>query len=622
MRGICLWTLVVPLLALGACGGDVPPPETPARPVVTMPLEVLAPNPPLVLTGVAEPYREAEVSFEVSGRITFILDVGRTVQVNTTTRKGQEGNMAPEALGHRREVIAQIDDTAYRQRRDAAKLKLETALQGLKAQQLDLDEVAPAAVRRAEAQSEAAESEITSARASVASAESTKNTAGADLERNRKLLRDRQIPKAEFDQFQNAYDTAVANLQKAKASVQAAEQQLQALEATLTEAEAALRLKKVEVDQTNAQIAELRNALKQAQTDLDHCKLEAPFGGRITKIHASQGDFVAAGTPVLSLTLIDPIKVSVTVSADRERQIQPGSYATVTPAPTKNPEPDADDEKEEDEAVQLFGTVFEKGAVADPATRTFRIDVMVRNARRNRAKTGENGLTRIGFRQILPAVERHHDEGGPLYVCRECVATEKDTGKQVLYRLKGGKFARPRPAEMFEGRLDLERVEVNPIDGGPENFMQILNWSFQRMDPVEGYSIDYGDLFVRFEPPDVTLASIERGAVFDRYDWAIRPGDLVPVVFEGKASPRGIWVPDDAIRVENEKRSVFVVENGKARAVPVSVHESVGRLRRIEGEALKAGLRVVVVGMHYVHDGADVAVSKEASLSTLMGQGR
>ena len=41
---------------------------------------------------------------------------------------------------------------------------------------------------------------------------------------------------------------------------------------------------------------------------------------------------------------------------------------------------------EQDPAVVLNGTVFEKGAVADPATRTFRIEIMVRNARRGRAE--------------------------------------------------------------------------------------------------------------------------------------------------------------------------------------------------------------------------------------------
>lgn len=600
---------------LAACGEQPAPPEAPARPVVTLALEPFAPNPPMVLTGVAEPYREAEVSFEVSGRITAILDVGRTVEVTTEERKEAEGSLAASALSSTGEVLAEIDDTAYRQRRDAARLKLATAREGLKAQELDRDEVAPAAVRRAKAQRDAAESEIASARASVASAESTKNTALADLERNRKLLRDRQISPAEFDQYQNAYDTALANFQMAQAQVKTAQQQLVAYEATLAETEAALRLKQVEVDQTNAQIAELQIALEQAETDLGHCKLRAPFSGRITKIHASQGDFVAAGKPVLNLTLIDPIKVSVTVSADREREIQPGSHATVTPQVLEGGA-DAGEE------AQLFGTVFEKGAIADPATRTFRIDVMVRNARRNRADAGENGLTRIGFRQILPAVERNHGEGGPLYICRECVAIDKSSGKHVLYRLKGGKFARPRPARMFEGRLDLERVEVKPHADSSDDFMQILNWSFQHMEPTDGYSIEYGDLFVKFEPPQVTLESIQRGAVFDRYEWAIRPGDLVPVVFEAKPSPKGFWVPDDAIRVENEKRGVFAVENGKARAIPVSVHESVGRLRRIDGEALKAGLKIVIVGVHYVSDGAEVMVTKESSLKTLMGQGR
>jgi len=598
-------------LALAACGQAAPRAEAPPRPVVTIPLSRMAPSPPLAVTGVAEPYREAEVSFEVSGRITRLLDVGRTVEVTTMLKEGAEDDGGPDVLEHVGEVLAEIDKTSYRQRLQAAQLRLATARAGLEAQKLDLEQVAPKTVARAQAQRDSAETQIASARASVQSAESSRATTAADLARSVQLLRDKQISKAEFDQVQNAHDTAVANLAKAEAGLRSAEQQLEGYEASLAEAKASLDLKAANVGQTQAQIAEIAVSVAQAETDLERCTLRAPFGGRITAIHASQGDFVAAGRPVLRLTLIDPMKVSVTVSADRERLILPGSHARVRPKEFA----DFDTQYEE-----LFGTVFEKGAVADPATRTFRIEVMVRNARRRVAGDAEQGLTRIGFREILPAVERRFGEGGPLFVCRECCLHEGQ--KHALYRLKGGKFAQPRPARLFEGRLDLERVEVLPHADGPADFMQILNWSFQRVEAAPGFTLENGDLFVNFDRDDLTAASIEQGAVFDRFEWAIRPGDLVPVTFDVERRPEGFWVPDDAIRVQGEQRSVFAVEDGKAREIPVSVHESSGRLRRIEGAGLEVGRRLVVLGVHYVFDGADVTVAREGNLDTYTGQAR
>lgn len=618
-----LASVLVPLLVLASgCGGQPPPAKASPRPVVAMALEILAPNPPLLVTGVAEPYREAEVSFEVSGRITSILDVGRTVEFKSrektpaeieeevARRKATGQDMEswePEPLEHTGDVMAQIDDTSYFQRLEAARFKLETIKKALGAQRLDLEQLVPATIARAKAQRDAAESEIASARATVASAESNMVTARADRDRNQKLLEDRQISRAEFDQYQNAYATAAANLEKAQAGLQAAQQKAAASEAALTEAQAARLVKAEQVAQTESQRAELEIAVQQARTDLERCLLRAPFVGRVTAVYASQGDFVAAGQPVLRLTLIDPIRVSATVSADRERQILPGSHVRVQPKGL---------EAFETEHEELFGTVFEKAAVADAATRTFRIDVMVRNARRRLADPGLGQAAKIRFRELLPAVDHYHGEGGPIYICHSCCVKTED-GKYVVYRVKGGKFGQPRPRGLFLQRLQLERIEIRLVSGGPEEFMQILNWSFRHVEPVEGFTLEHGDLLINFKHLDPE--AVEKGLVLERFQWAIRPGDLVPLLFDVEPSPEGFWVPDDAIRARNEERSVFAIEGRTAREIPVTVHESCGRLRRIEGQDLEPDLKLVVLGVHYLFDGAEVVVSRQVDLETLLG---
>ena len=131
-------------------------------------------------------------------------------------------------------------------------------------------------------------------------------------------------------------------------------------------------------DEASAQLAASRAAvraaeqqLEQATEDLGDAVLNAPFSGRITAVHIAEGAVVSAGTPVVTLTLMDPVQVQVEVSADDERAIKTGDRAIIYPK----------DPLQGGQRVPINGIVFEKGAVADPQLRTFRIDLIVRLTR-------------------------------------------------------------------------------------------------------------------------------------------------------------------------------------------------------------------------------------------------
>ena len=89
----------------------------------------------------------------------------------------------------------------------------------------------------------------------------------------------------------------------------------------------------------------------------------------------------------------------------------------------------------------------------------------------------------------------------------------------------------------------------------------------------------------------------------------LRPRDLVPVRFDLAPAPKGFYVPGTAITLIGDAYHVFRVEDGVARATPVSLHESVEGRRRIEGESIAQGIRVIVGGVHYVSDGQPVSVT-------------
>ncbi|MCP5070579.1 MAG: hypothetical protein GY946_28780, partial [bacterium] len=102
--------------------------------------------------------------------------------------------------------------------------------------------------------------------------------------------------------------------------------------------------------------------------------------------------------------------------------------------------------------------------------------------------------------------------------------------------------------------------------------------------------------------------------VMVRYEWAVRPGDLVPVIFRSEAAPHGIWVPDAAIVALNDAHTIYSVTDGVAKALEVTVHESVGRMRRVEGAGVTDGITIVMIGSQYLFDGAKVSVTREIDL--------
>ena len=74
-------------------------------------------------------------------------------------------------------------------------------------------------------------------------------------------------------------------------------------------------------------------------------------------------------------------------------------------------------------------------------------------------------------------------------------------------------------------------------------------------------------------------------------------------------------MPVNAITMIDDKHVVFVVEENMARVKRVTVHETYHELRRIEGEDISSGSRVIVGGVHYVSDGQPVTIVGYESLA-------
>lgn len=64
----------------------------------------------------------------------------------------------------------------------------------------------------------------------------------------------------------------------------------------------------------------------------------------------------------------------------------------------------------------------------------------------------------------------------------------------------------------------------------------------------------------------------------------------------------------NAITMIDDKHVVFLAEDDQARMTEVTVHDLYHELRRIEGEGVAPGARVIVSGVHYVSDGQPVTI--------------
>lgn len=391
-------------------------------------------------------------------------------------------------------------------------------------------------------------------------------------------------------------DAARRNLQAIEAQMTLAQQTLERQKAILAEgagAQQAVDDAQSAFDQATAQLAaqranvqEVTRRLDTATEDLGDAVLFAPFSGRVTKVHISEGAVVQAGMPIVTLTLMDPVRIQVEVSADDERDIKTGDRAIIWP---KDPLHDG-------ERMPVNAIVFEKSAVADPSLRTFRIDMIARNLRRHVHELNPELVGLPNINEYLPVVREYQGEDGPMFVPVDSILSDYD-GDYVL-RLPGVSFHSGGKRSAV-GKHIPEKVRVTLDD----QYTTVVNWTFRSIVP-NGHLTE-GD-FLILNP----LPSYVDGVAGGRPQWLLRPRDLIPVQFSLSTMTPGFYVPNRAISLVGDDEIVYVVEDGVATARLISVHDSFEELRRIEGEGILSGANVVVGGVHYISDGQPVTVTE------------
>ncbi len=515
--------------ALVGCKGSSKPPKEPLRPVTYVTLKTMNPGKTSRLTGSVESWKREDIGFEVAGRVLRVVEPGANIVGRTYDKNG---HLLTEGT-----VLAEVDDERYR-------IALAQAQAAANAAQADLKKVIPAQLKEAN-------SLLTPAR--------------KDYERWKVLVAQKSASQQELDLKEAAFRAAEARV----ATVEA----LRATKGSLL----------------NTALAQV----EQAKVNIRDCKLFSPFAGQIARVNIIPGGYVLPGQAVVTVQMMDPLKVNIVVSPDTDARI---NYNDLVRVYTRTGE-------------QLEGSVYLKDTFADPATRTFLVTLLVRNKRIQVGMPDELKAEGVPVCRNLWKLDRP-DVGTEGNYYAEINAIHQKGEEHFVWKVEN--LSIEQLYEDFDPVLTVKKVPVTPGEGRV-SVLQVF--TFRELTKI-------GDL----KPEEDVIVGDISGAVEDggkivlvRDRWLGRPGDVVRVGLKGEKTPAGYYVPEDAIQWDGRQNYVVVAidaEDGAQQVefVPIAVGETVGQLQRIEaiGDGdLQEGTKVIVAGAHYVTKGESVRAVDE-----------
>jgi membrane fusion protein (multidrug efflux system) len=210
------------------------------------------------------------------------------------------------------------------------------------------------------------------------------------------------------------------------------------------------RIQDPAVRQQRAQIARSRSgldraevALRQANLQLERSRVVAPFEGRIADVRVVPGQHVSAGTELMTVVDLDPIKVEVNVLEAELSLLNEGARSVVrfTGFPGETFE----------------GRIATVNPVVDPEKRTGRVTVLLANPG-GRIKPGM-------YAEVSLAATSFPDR---LLVPREAILERGEGTRRTMlfvYEQDGG-VARARWRYVLVGHMNDRQAEIIPSDEG------------------------------------------------------------------------------------------------------------------------------------------------------------
>jgi membrane fusion protein (multidrug efflux system) len=264
------------------------------------------------------------------------------------------------------QLLAEIDPVPYQEQVDLARKKLDAAVAEHKRQvanverlkdevplQIELTQRTLAMAQEEQARAEDAlklttqevEKTIDEAQAGLTDAQAGYTMARQDFTRYTNLYRQEAVSQRRAQEATRTHDSAQAEVklgearlaksQAARLRIEVSKRELNVARTAVQKARTAVALAETGHHQIHeadllAQVKkesaeEARRALAQAQTQLEHTRILAPFPGMVVKRYRNLGDYAAAGSPILSMYNPDLLYVTANLEETRLGGVAPGN---------------------------------------------------------------------------------------------------------------------------------------------------------------------------------------------------------------------------------------------------------------------------------------------------------
>ncbi len=510
-------------------------------------------------TAAVTPWKVERIGFEQAGRVVQVIEPNEMVKANSDQRPG-----TPLARLAEEKLLIAVE---------AAKADVAVAGRQLDTNRVAIAQSFPAGIKTAESEYALAKKEL--ARAG--------RLGGA-------------ISRSESDTIRTRAATAKLRIDSAKADLAQAEARQESLAAQLQQAQ---------------------QRLAEAKRNLKNTILFSSFPGQVVEVHAVPGTYVKEGDPVATIQMVDPMVVEFEVTAEDSRQYRRGDSLVVAAA-------DGDGQEQ-----QLNGMVYTVDGVADESTRTFTVTLHVRNQPDSRlAKSVSTNSDSIpaNTQLIFPL------NLGPIVTGDERLLVERSAIHQIDGRDYVWKITNRSWDKVSNSKDRILKVTRVPVQIKSETIPFLGSWNFVAIEFDDPTTIDLsrdlitGSLSFNHSTPasGVELSNWKGDEVtLEQVRWMLRPGDVVRVMKIAQGSVDGLYVPMKAVRQENERTFVHLVEekNGQTESrrvfVSIAAEDSIKQdsvLLRIEAASapedslLQAGCQLIVGGTHYLNDGDRVRV--------------
>jgi len=204
-----------------------------------------------------------------------------------------------------------------------------------------------AGYQRSETQLEqSATANLLQARANVASKKATNERAQADLQRYTPLVGTGDVSKYQYDAVVATADVAKSDLEAAEQELTAAQQQVDIAKASAGSAKAQLARSQSQVLEAKAREKEVpitqaayksalaneqkaKASLEQAQLNLAYATIIAPITGQVTQRTVNLGQYVTPGQLLMTLVPLQDVYVTANFKETQLADVRPGQHARI-----------------------------------------------------------------------------------------------------------------------------------------------------------------------------------------------------------------------------------------------------------------------------------------------------